>query len=90
LFLAEAEGQSNKYKNSTNPKGYGRNKLPPSPTHGQGGGNRGKTPGLKPAPSAQALKTTAKCTRNSQPKENIYQKPKEKPNSEKNQKNPKP
>ena len=47
-----------------------------------------KTPGLKPASSAQALKTTTKYTRNSQPKESIYQKPKKKPNSKKNQKNP--
>jgi len=45
-----------------------------------------KTPGLKPAPSARALKTTTKYTRNSQPKESIYRKPKKKPNSEKNQK----
>jgi len=49
-----------------------------------------KTPGLKPAPSARALKTITKYTRNSQPRENIYQKPKKKPNSEKNQNNPKP
>jgi len=35
-----------------------------------------KTPGLKPAPSAQALKTTTKYTRNSPPKESPYQKPK--------------
>ena len=45
-----------------------------------------KTPSLKPAPSARALKTTTKYTRNSQPKESIYQKPQKKPNSEKNQK----
>jgi len=47
-----------------------------------------KNPGLKPAPSATALKTTTKYKRNSQPKESIYQKPKKKPNSEKNEKNP--
>jgi len=91
LFLAEAEGRSNKYKNSTHPQGYGRNKLPPSPTHRRGGGNRWrKTPGLKPAPSARALKTTTQYSRSSQPKESIYQKTKQKPNSEKNQKKPNP
>jgi len=89
LFLAETEGLSNKYKNTTHPEGYGRNKLPPSPTHPRGGGNRGrKAPGLKPAPSARALQTATKYTRNSQPKESIWQKPKKKPNSEKNQNNP--
>jgi len=63
LFLAEAEGRSNKYKNSTHPEGYGRNKLPPSPTHRRGGGNRRRKPtGLKPAPSARALKTSGKYT----------------------------
>jgi len=38
-----------------------------------------KTPGLKPAPSARALKTTTKYTRNSQQKECIYRKPKKNP-----------
>jgi len=49
-----------------------------------------KTPGLQPVPSAQALKTSTKYTRNSLLKESIYQKPKKQPNSEKNQKNPNP
>jgi len=71
--------------------GYGRNKLPPSATHRRGGGNHGrKTLGPKDAPSAGALKTRTGFTRNSQPKESIYQKPKKKPNSEKNQKNQNP
>ena len=59
-------------KTASNCNGYGRNKLPPSPTHRQGGGNCGrKTPGLKPAPSARALKTATKYTRNLRPKESV-------------------
>jgi len=80
LFLAEAEGRSSKYKNSTHPEGYGRNKLPPRLTHRRGGGNRRQnTPGLKPAPSARVLKITTKYRTNSQPKESICQKPKQNP-----------
>jgi len=74
-------------KTACNQNGYGRNKLPPSPTYRRKNRNHGrKTLGLKPAPSARALKTTTKYTRNSRPKESIYRKPKKNPTVRKTKK----
>jgi len=62
-FYLRPKAEAISTKIACNRKGYGRNKLPPSPSHRRGGGKRGKkTPGLKPAPSARGLKTTTKYT----------------------------